>query len=57
VPAERAFSKGKALVSDQRASLVSETIQALQCLKDWLQTVPPNDIESDCNVPIGNEIN
>ena len=54
MPAERAFSKGKSLVSDQRASLASETIQALQRLKDWLENDLSDDIQAVCNGDVDN---
>ena len=35
--AERNFSGARRLITDERASLSDETIQAVQCLKSWLE--------------------
>ena len=35
--AEREFSSGRRLISDERGSLGPETIRAIQCLKSWLK--------------------
>jgi hypothetical protein len=35
--AEREFSSGKRLITDERGSLGPETIRAMQCLKSWLK--------------------
>jgi hypothetical protein len=36
-PCERIFSSAKYTVPDHRASLLNETIQAVQCLKSWFK--------------------
>jgi hypothetical protein len=38
-PSERVFSKCKAIVGPQRASLSSESIEHLLCLKEWYRTI------------------
>jgi hypothetical protein len=35
--AEREFSSGRRLITDERGSLGPETIRAIQCLKSWLK--------------------
>ena len=44
VSSESAFSLSGRILSDNRSSMKSETLQALVCCKDWLYTYPTNEV-------------
>ena len=39
VPSESTFSQARRIIDDTHASLLSETMEALLCVKDWLPSI------------------